>query len=177
RNCPIQQGLSDGAPDVDAVQRLLRIAPVDDIMFRSAKGNISFTANGPWTPFNSQVTTWHRSVFELMYLPVTCTFRVTDILRGYVALALLRSNETLTYVGSQAMQDRNPHNLMQDLASETPLHKQDWRAVIKDVAGSEDMSRRDRMWNVYEGLTRYGIVRDNELKYLYRWFRDLEDVR
>jgi hypothetical protein len=63
-DCPIQQGLVDDNPDVDAVYRL--VLPLPQI-FRKER-RIALT-NGSWCPFNSQNTTWWPDAFELLYLP------------------------------------------------------------------------------------------------------------
>jgi hypothetical protein len=78
---PIQQGLADEQPDVDAVFRLAHTeAP---IYFRSAPSVL--LGEGSWCPFNSQNTTWFAEAFPLLYLPSTCTFRMTDIWRSFIA--------------------------------------------------------------------------------------------
>src|ERR1051326_6868832 len=76
-DAPIQQGLADQAPDVDAIYRLIFSDPV---YFRRH----SAIALPPrcWCPFNSQNTTWWSDAFPLLYLPSSCTFRMTDIWRS-----------------------------------------------------------------------------------------------
>ena len=38
-----------------------------------------------YSPFNSQNTIWFKEIFPLLYLPVSCSMRATDIIRGLVA--------------------------------------------------------------------------------------------
>ncbi len=78
--CPIQQSLTDGNPDVDAVYRLLFPLPVN---FKKAPAIA--ISRGTWCPFNSQNTTWFSEAFPLLYLPAYCSFRATDIWRGLIA--------------------------------------------------------------------------------------------
>jgi len=85
--CPIQQGLVDDDPDVDAVYRMLVELP---IRFDRAP-SIALTS-GAWCPFNSQNTAWWPEAFPLMYLPSYCTFRMTDIWRSFVAQRLAWAN-------------------------------------------------------------------------------------
>ena len=59
--CPIQQGLTDGDPDVDAIYRLMMPPPVP---FRKSR-RIAISS-GAWCPFNSQNTSWARDAFPLM---------------------------------------------------------------------------------------------------------------
>ena len=48
-----------------------------------------------FSPINSQNTIWSKILFPLMYLPVTCTMRATDIWRGLIALNII-SNDNLS---------------------------------------------------------------------------------
>ena len=79
-DCPIQQGLADDNPDVDAVYRLTLPLPQT---FRRDR-SIGLT-DGSWCPFNSQNTTWWPDAYELLYLPSYCSFRMTDIWRSFIA--------------------------------------------------------------------------------------------
>jgi len=74
---PIQQGLANGSPDVDAVWRLVLDAPFD-----FDDGPSVVLAPGSWCPFNSQSTWWWPVAFPLLYLPSFCSFRMTDIWRA-----------------------------------------------------------------------------------------------
>src|SRR5208283_3707117 len=71
---PIQQGLADNSPDVDAIWRLISDRP---FQFNNAES--IYLHPGAWCPFNSQSTWWWPEAFLLMYLPSFCTFRMTDI--------------------------------------------------------------------------------------------------
>src|SRR6202035_3103353 len=79
-DCPIQQGLADENPDVDAIYRLVLPLPQN---FRQDR-RVALDS-GTWCPFNSQNTTWWSDAFPLLYLPVNCSFRMTDIWRSFVA--------------------------------------------------------------------------------------------
>ena len=76
--------MCEGNPDVDAIYRIL-----------NKKINIKFTKNfkvssgNAYMPLNSQNTVWFKKYFPLMYLPVTCNMRVTDIWRGIIALNII----------------------------------------------------------------------------------------
>lgn len=57
--CPIQQGLADGNPDVDAIHRLVLQLSV---AFRTGR-QIGLGA-GAWCPFNSQSTAWFPEAYH-----------------------------------------------------------------------------------------------------------------
>ena len=80
KDCPIQQGLADANPDVDAIYRLTLPLPQN---FRADR-RVAL-APGTWCPFSSQNTTWWPDTFPLLYLPAYCSFRMTDIWRGFIA--------------------------------------------------------------------------------------------
>jgi hypothetical protein len=66
---PIQQGLANGDPDVDAIFRLTVNQP---IKFNTR--NAVALSNQQWSPINSQTTWWARDFFRLMYIHQSLTF-------------------------------------------------------------------------------------------------------
>src|SRR5205807_7157091 len=113
-NCPIQQGLSDENPDVDAIYRMANPLPV---LFDKAN-SVSLGKNS-WCPFNSQNTTWFKEAFPLLYLPSYCSFRMTDIWRSFVAQRIAWTcGWSILFHQSTVRQDRNDHNLMTDFKDE-----------------------------------------------------------
>jgi hypothetical protein len=77
---PIQQGLANENPDVDAIYRLVNPLPLN---FKN-HAPVALP-EGNWCPFNSQNTTWFPEAYLLLYLPSYCSFRMTDIWRSFVA--------------------------------------------------------------------------------------------
>jgi len=103
--CPIQQGLADQNPDVDAIYRLTSKLP---ITFEKSE-NISI-GNGSICPFNSQNTTWLREAYPLMYLPSYCSFRMTDIWRSFIAQRIAWTCDwSILFHNSTVIQKRNAH--------------------------------------------------------------------
>ena len=113
-DCPIQQGLADANPDVDAIYRLLLPLPQE---FRRDR-RVVF-GPGSWCPFNSQNTTWWPPAFPLLYLPAHCSFRMTDIWRSLIAQRIAAINGWhILFHEPTVRQERNEHNLMRDFADE-----------------------------------------------------------
>lgn len=116
----VLQYLANDDPDVDAIFRLTR-----------AEGAIRFTdkhgirlARGTCGPFNSQATVWVRDTFPLLFLPLGVTDRITDILRGYIAVPCLwQVGQTLAYASPIVHQIRNEHNLLRDFEQEIDLYR------------------------------------------------------
>ncbi|MFN2508705.1 MAG: STELLO glycosyltransferase family protein [Chthoniobacterales bacterium] len=170
--CPIQQGLADGDPDVDAIYRLILPLPQS---FRSDR-RIILDA-GSWCPFNSQNTTWWPQAYPLMYLPAHCSFRMTDIWRSFVAQRIAWANGwSILFHQPTVWQDRNDHNLMRDFADEVPgyLHN---RAICEALerlplqSGTDQLS--PNLMLCYRELVANGWVGEKELDLLAAWTGDL----
>ncbi len=174
--CPIQQGLADGDPDVDAVYRLLLPLPQT---FRSDR-RVAL-ADGSWCPFNSQNTTWWPQAYPLMYLPAHCSFRMTDIWRSFVAQRIAWVNRwSILFHEPTVWQDRNEHDLMRDFADEVPgyLHNGAMCAALAALplkAGADQLGAN--LTICYEELIAKGWIGAGELELLAAWLRDLDAIR
>lgn len=169
--CPIQQGLCDKNPDVDAIHRLALPA----VATFSRSGNIAL-GRGSWCPFNSQNTTWFREAFPLMYLPSRCSFRMTDIWRSYVAQRIAWTNGwSVLFHDANVFQQRNEHNLLKDFEDEIPgylntgmicreLMKLDLKEGISHLF--------DNMKKCYETFIRHRLIDEEEWPLLEDWIRD-----
>jgi hypothetical protein len=170
--CPIQQGLVNGDPDVDAIFRLTRNST---ILFSNRDPIIL----GPdsWCPFNSQNTTWWPPAFPLLYLPSTCSFRMTDIWRSFIAQYCLRPNRWhVGFVKPTMLQVRNSHNLMVDFEDEIPgyLYNDEIVSTLLTVSlkvGNEHTLAN--MYNCYESLVNKGWLLKSEMKFVEAWCEDV----
>ena len=173
-DCPIQQGLADGNPDVDAVYRLTRPLPV---RFCMEPRHIAL-GRGSWCPFNSQNTRWWREAFALMYLPVTCSFRMTDIWRSFVAQRIAWENGwSILFHQPTVTQDRNDHDLMADFRQEVPGYLENARIarLLEDAplrGGAERIG--DDMVACYRALIAADILSERERPLIDAWLADLE---
>ncbi len=174
-DCPIQQGLADGDPDVDAVYRLLLPLPISFCKLRTiAVGQRS------WTPFNSQNTLWWADAFPLMYLPTYCSFRMTDIWRSFVAQRIAWENGwSILFYGPTVRQERNDHELMVDFAEEIPgyLENEKICQALESVplrSGTEHLAAN--LLQCYECLVRLNAVEPKELSLLEAWNSDLQSL-
>jgi len=172
-DCPIQQGLSDDNPDVDAVYRLTLPLPQT---FRKDR-RVAVTS-GSWCPFNSQNTTWWPDAFELLYLPSYCSFRMTDIWRSFIAQRIAWVNGwAILFHEPTVRQERNEHNLLRDFSDEIPgyLHNSEICEVLETlplVSGVEKISENLKI--CYEKLVRMSLIGAEELQLLDAWLEDIE---
>lgn len=171
----VLQAVADGDPDVDAVYRLT--APdTSDVMFDHAPPLI--IPAGTWTPFNSQATTWPIELLPLMYLPSTCSFRMTDIWRSYIAQRLMPGlGATLVITGPTVYQDRNEHDLMRDFRDEVEGYVGYERFVdvleSTPVVGGFDAVLAD-LRTLYAALIDAGFFTSDEMPILDAWIADME---
>lgn len=86
----IQQGISNGLPDVDSVFYFTRKASLEafDIRFDDRAPKVALP-QGTMVPVNSFNTIFHSSAFWGLMLPVSVSTMSSDVLRGYWAQRLL----------------------------------------------------------------------------------------
>jgi hypothetical protein len=169
----VWQALADDDPDVDAIYRL-----TDNTSCRFARRPPVQLPPGTFSPFNSQNTAFRRELLPLMYLPARVNFRVTDILRGYVAQPILwAAGYRLGFLGPTVRQARNAHDLQADFASELPLYTGVERILplVQDSVRPE-AAPSDNLYAVYHRLAREGIVPEAELDLLSAWLDDVAAV-
>jgi hypothetical protein len=174
---PIQQGLADGNPDVDAVFRMTNSLP---LIFKKRVDPITLS-KGLWSPFNSQNTTWFKEAFSLLYLPSHCTFRMTDIWRSFVAQRIAwECNWEISFHDSTVFQDRNHHNLLHDFEQEIPgyLLNDKIRKLLEDAPLRNGISNIEyNLQECYKILVKEKILTsDNELKLLDAWLKDVQKL-
>ena len=171
------QAVAHGDPDVDAVYRLT--APdTSNIQFDAAPDLV--VPAGTWTPFNSQATTWPISLLPLMYLPATCSFRMTDIWRSYIAQKLFPGlGVRLVVTAATVFQDRNEHDLMRDFRDEIEGYNGYERFVKKleetTIEGTATSLLAD-LRIVYTALISAGFFTSDELEILDAWIADMETL-
>lgn len=169
---PIQQGLADDNPDVDAVYRMLMPLPV-----KFEKNDDIFLSEGTWCPFNSQNTTWFKEAFPLMYLPSHCSFRMTDIWRSFVAQRVAWTcNWGVLFHSATVYQERNTHSLPGDFRDEVPgylhnanmcnsLAKLNLKEGVDNVVGN--------IMECYRLLIREKYIGQEEMSLLTAWLEDV----
>jgi len=144
-----------------AIESLPVVNPADPVVL----------GRGTLTPFNSQNTAFRKELFPLLYLPVTVSFRFTDILRSLVAqpvawLAGFRVGITSATV----VQERNPHDYLKDFESEIPCYVHTERvAQIVQATVSPHQHVVENLTAAYSELVNAGIVLPTEMDVLKAW--------
>lgn len=171
-NVGVWQGLADNDPDVDAIYRL--IYP-EGLKFDN---NPSVVINsGSYCPFNSQNTLWYKEALPYAYLPISVSFRFTDILRGYIAQRCLwEHNLHLGFTSPTVYQERNHHDLLKDFKDEIECYLN----IESIVICLDELSlRNDFEYNLltcYSTLLQNGYVKEQELLTLKCWINDIKEL-
>jgi hypothetical protein len=164
-DCPIQQFLADGDPDVDAIYRLTR---GDEVDFH---GEPLILRPGTYTPLNSQNTAWWPETYRLLYVPSYVSWRVSDIWRGLVAVAVAQVRGwSVAVLPPTVRQDRNPHDLLKDFREEVPVYLETadvLERLIDAVAGAPDNAAALRL--AWAALVDSGSVPREELAVVDAW--------
>jgi hypothetical protein len=175
-DCPIQQGLVDENPDVDAIYRLVLPLP---LRFRGDR-RIALGSR-TWCPFNSQNTSWWLEAYPLLYLPAYCSFRMTDIWRSFVAQRIAWLNGwSVLFHEPTVYQERNEHDLMRDFADEVPgyLHNQKIGEALERLPLMRGVALiPDNLRLCYQELVRIALIDSKELELLEAWLSDLQHVQ
>jgi len=173
---PIQQGLANANPDVDAIYRLILPLPFD---FATEDRRIAM-GEGAWCPYNSQNTIHYREAFPLLYLPAYCSFRMTDIWRSFVAQRIAWTcGWSILFREPTVTQDRNDHDLMRDFADEIPGYMGNRKigealSALDLPAGPENIPANMRA--CYRQLVADGHVGEAELPLLDAFLADMEEL-
>lgn len=171
-DCPIQQGLANQNPDVDALYRLTLPLPVE---FNRAD-SLAFGRNS-FCPFNSQNTTWFKDTFPLLYLPSYCSFRMTDIWRSFIAQRIAWECEwSILFHQSTVWQERNDHSLLNDFKDEIPGYLNNNKIFVELVRLKLKKGKNNLLENLnicYRKLVDLGLICSEEMSLLKAWIYDL----
>jgi hypothetical protein len=173
---PIQQGLVNNSPDVDAIWHLLYGHRFD------FQNNPSvYLPKGSWCPFNSQSTWWWPVAYPLLYLPSYCSFRMTDIWRSFVAQRCLwELGSGVVFHAPEVEQERNVHDLMRDFEDEIPgyLSNRKIATLLEKLhleRGEEAVGQNLLLG--YDALVEAGFFPNTELELVRAWLSDLSASR
>jgi hypothetical protein len=173
----VLQGLANGSPDVDAVYRLTR-SDVSDFVFE--ENTPLLIPRDCYTPFNSQATIWNVELLPLMYLPSTCSFRMTDIWRSFIALRVMRETKySIVFTNATMHQDRNQHDLLKDFESEVSGYLGNAKIieVLEQISFSNSTeSNSDKLKIIYSKLVESGFLKEAELEILDAWLEDCSNL-
>jgi hypothetical protein len=164
------QSLVDNDPDLDAIGRMLFPGKHD---FENLP--ILILNSEQMCPTNSQATLWCSDLLPLAYLPITSSFRMTDIWRGIIIQEFMSCMGYRTAFGKLFInQERNPHSQSEDFISEVSGHiyNEEIRAIAKSIwtkyctSFKSTLDAKNVLYLIYEELVSCKILLPSELKAL-----------
>lgn len=170
---PIQQGLVNGSPDVDAVWRLTQDRPFDF----EPRAPVAL-GPGQWCPFNTQSTWWWPAAYPLLYVPSHCSFRMCDIWKSFVAQRCLWAlGAGVVFHAPEVVQNRNPHDYRRDFEDEVPgyLHNARLAEILAGLSLAPGAAAvADNLRACYAALVAAQIFPPAETALVAAWLADLE---
>ncbi|WCJ33465.1 hypothetical protein M5689_014825 [Euphorbia peplus] len=173
----IQQGISNGLPDVDSVFYFTRKAAFEafDIRFDEHAPKVAFP-QGVMVPLNSFNTMYHSSAFWALMLPVSVSTMASDVLRGYWGQRLLWEigGFVVVYPPTVHRYDRIEGY---PFSEEKDLHVNVGRLVKFLVAWrSNKHSLVEKIMDLSYAMTEEGFWTEQDLKFTSAWLQDLISV-
>ena len=176
----VQQGLANGDPDVDAVFRLTRkrAGVKVDLTFDREAPPVTIPP-GLMSPFNTQNTVIHHQAFWGLLVPVTTTFRVCDIWRGYwMQRVLWDVGGTLSFHKASVYQERNEHNYFFDHVDEFQLHNDSRRLVefLLSWQPSPEVDLFSRIRDLGRKMAEGRFWKEEDALLVDAWLSDLQAI-
>jgi len=176
----VQQGLENGDPDVDAIYRVTQRRSHTEPIRLEFDASLPAIALAPtvFCPFNKQNTYFHAEAFWGLLVPVTTSFRVCDIWRGYFVQRLLWDiGGELAFLPPSVFQDRNVQDYISDFSEEQQLYMQAGKLVAFLMQWqSSHLALFSRMKQLARDMYTNGFWLVNDLHLVEAWIADLQRV-
>ncbi|KAJ7976776.1 Protein of unknown function (DUF288) [Quillaja saponaria] len=170
----IQQGISNGLPDVDSVFYFTRKPGLEafDIRFDERAPKVALP-QGTMVPVNSFNTIYHSSAFWALMLPVSVSTMASDVLRGYWGQRLLWEigGYVVVYPPTVHRYDRVE---AYPFAEEKDLHVNVGR-LIKFLVSWRSSKHRlfEKILELSYAMAEERFWTDNDVKFTAAWLQDL----
>jgi hypothetical protein len=175
---PIQQGLADFDPDLDAVQRLMKPLQQTRHVVFDRDASVLALPQGVMAPVNSQNTIFYHSAFWGLLLPITTRWREDDIWRGFWMQRMLwEIDAEMLYTTATAFQIRNPHDYVWDMGQELDMYMLSGKFVrFLRSWKSTDTEFFPVLAALLRAIHDGGFVKFEDFELGMAWIRDLQRV-
>jgi hypothetical protein len=170
----IQQGVIDKDPDVDAIFRLTRSLP---IYFNKHACPLALPSQ-VFCPFNTQSTLFYQSAFWGLLVPISVSFRVCDIWRGFWTQRLLWDlGAHLCFLPPYSFQERNDHNFLHDFADEIDLYLKSGKLLefLRDWS-CDAPTLSERFQALLNALLNHNFIGQSDIGLCKAWTYDLQHL-
>ncbi|KAL6987140.1 Sugar transporter [Sarracenia purpurea var. burkii] len=174
----IQQGISNGLPDVDSVFYFTRKSGLEsfDIRFDERAPKVALP-QGIMVPVNSFNTIYHSSAFWGLMLPVSVSTMASDVLRGYWGQRLLWEigGYVVVYPPTVHRYDRIE---AYPFSEEKDLHVNVGRLIKFLVSWRSGKHRLfEKVLELSYAMAEEGFWTERDVKFTAAWLQDLLAVR
>ncbi|KAF5473273.1 hypothetical protein F2P56_009897 [Juglans regia] len=170
----IQQGISNGLPDVDSMFYFTRKSGLEafDIRFDEHAPKVAFP-QGIMVPVNSFNTIYHSAAFWGLMLPVSISSMASDVLRGYWGQRLLWEIGGYVVVYPPTVH-RNDRTEAYPFSEEKDLHVNVGR-LIKFLVSWRSKEHRffEKILQLSFAMAEEGFWTDKDVKFTAAWLQDL----
>ena len=173
----VLQSLADVQPDVDAIYRLTMKIPFSFNRLKETRPLV--VPHGVLTPYNAQATLHFKRAFWGLFLPVTVNGRVSDIWRSYIVQRLFWDCDLYLAFSARPLvvQNRNPHNYIQDMAAENDLYMKSKQLVTFLGKWKSDADNLiDRIRELWEALYERDYINEDDVKLVNSWLNNLVNI-
>lgn len=173
----IQQGISNGLPDVDSVFYLTRKTGLEtfDIKFDEHARKVALP-QGMMVPVNSFNTLFHYNAFWSLMLPVSVSKMASDVLRGYWGQRLLWEIGGYVVVYPPTVH-RNDKLEAYPFSEEKDLHVNVGRLIRFLISWRSEKHRLfEKILDLSYAMAEEGFWGENDVKYTAAWLQDLLSV-
>ncbi|KAH7654853.1 STELLO-like protein [Dioscorea alata] len=171
----IQQGLSNGLPDVDSVFYFTRKSSgleAFDIHFDGDAPKVALP-QGTMVPVNSFNTLFHTQAFWGLMLPVSVSSMASDVLRGYWAQRILWEIGGFVAVYPPTIH-RVDHSESYPFAEEKDLHVNVGRLIKFLISWrSKKPTLFERILELSYAMAEEGFWTEQDVKFTAAWLQDL----
>jgi hypothetical protein len=175
---PVQQGIVNGSPDVDAIWHL--ILNKKFLFSQQYNGRSILLGRGNWCPFNTQSTWWWPDAYPLLYIPSCCSIRICDIWKSLIAQRCLWEIDTgVVFHSPEVEQKRNPHDFIADFRDEVSgyIGNKYFASILNGVEllpGPKNVSKN--LLTCYEALINAKIFPNEEIELVHAWIDDIASI-
>ncbi|CAL5330731.1 unnamed protein product [Camellia sinensis] len=173
----IQQGISNGLPDVDSVFYSTRKSGAEpfDIRFDEHAPKVALP-RGIMVPMNSFNSMFHYNAFWALMLPVSVSTMASDVLRGYWAQRLLWEIGGFVMVCPPTIH-RHDKTETYPFSEEKDLHVNVGRLVNFLVSWKSDKHMlSERILELSYSMAKEGFWTEKDVKFTAAWLQDLISV-
>lgn len=173
----IQQGISNGLPDVDSVFYFTRKSGLEafDIRFDEHAPKVALP-QGMMVPVNSFNTIYHSSAFWALMLPVSISSMASDVLRGYWGQRLLWEigGYVVVYPPTVHRYDRIE---AYPFSEEKDLHVNVGRLIKFLISWRSNKHRLfEKILELSYAMAEEGFWTEKDVKFTAAWLQDLVAV-